>query len=60
VPPCVIAMDELGYVTARRHMDHPGPGTWVYRIALAASYTDVPNTGDPMLYSAPATVRVTG
>jgi hypothetical protein len=60
VPPCVIAMDELGYVSERHDVDHPGAGAWVYRIALAASYTDAPSTGDPMLYSAPAGVRVTG
>ena len=58
VPPCVIAMDELHYVTARQFSDHPGPGTWVYRVALAASYNDDPNAGDPLLYSAPARVTV--
>jgi hypothetical protein len=58
VPPCVIAMDELGYTTLRHFVDRPGSGTWVYRVALAASYNADPNAGDPLLYSAPVTVRV--
>ena len=58
VPPCVIAMDELSHVTARQFIDHPGAGTWDYRVALAASYNDDPQAGDPLLYSAPATVTV--
>ena len=58
VPPCVIAMDELGYATARHFVDRPGKGRWVYRVALAASYTADPNAGDPLLYSGPARVTV--
>jgi hypothetical protein len=58
VRPCVIAMDELGYVAGRHYVDRPGAGTWVYRVALAASYNADPNAGDPLLYSAPVTVRV--
>ncbi len=58
VPPCVIAMDELGYATARTFVDHPGAGRWVYRVALAASYNADPNGGDPLLYSGPADVKV--
>jgi hypothetical protein len=58
VPPCVIAMDELGYTTARHFVDHPGTGSWTYRVALAASYNDDPNAGDPLLYSGPVGVTV--
>ena len=58
VPPCVIAMDELGYATARHFVDHPGAGNWVYRVALAASYNNAPNVGDPLLYSGPVQVTV--
>lgn len=58
VPPCVIAMDELGYVTTRHYVDRPGPGNWTYRVALAASYNNDPNAGDPLVYSAPASVTV--
>jgi hypothetical protein len=60
VPPCVIAMDELAHVTRRAYVDHPGAGRWVYRVALAASYNDDPQAGDPLLYSAPVTVTVGG
>ncbi len=60
VRPCVIAMDELSHVAAARvYVDRPGAGTWVYRVALAASYNADPNAGDPLLYSAPVTVTVT-
>jgi len=58
VPPCVIAMDELGYTTKRSYIDHPGPGRWVYRVALAGSYTADPNGGDPHLFSGPTRVAV--
>ena len=58
VRPCVIAMPELGYTTSRSYLDKPGPGRWIYRVALAASYTDDPSSGDPMLYSGPTQVTV--
>lgn len=58
VPPCVIAMDELGYAGRRHFVDRPGAGTWVYRVALAASYNADPSAGDPLLFSAPVQVTV--
>ena len=51
-------MDELGYAPERHFVDHPGAGTWDYRVALAASYNDDQNAGDPLLYSGPAAVTV--
>ena len=58
VPPCVIAMDELSHVTARHFVDHPGAGAWDYRVALAASYNNDPQAGDPLLFSAASSVTV--
>jgi hypothetical protein len=58
VPPCVIAMPELGYTPERSFVDHPGRGRWIYRVAIAASYTADPNGGDPLLYSGPTEVTV--
>ena len=60
VRPCVIAMDELGYVSSRGFVDHPGAGKWTYRVALAANYNRDPNAGDPLLFSGPAAVTVGG
>jgi hypothetical protein len=39
-------------------VDHPGPGTWTYRIAVAANWLDDPRMGDSFLVSAPVTVTV--
>ena len=60
VPPCVIAMNELSHVTARHFVDRPGAGAWDYRVALAASYNNDPQAGDPLLYSASTVVTVIG
>ena len=37
---------------------HPGPGTYTYRIAVAANWLDDPKMGDVFLVSAPVTVSV--
>jgi len=57
IPTCLIGMTELGYQTSP-FVDRPGRGTWVYRVAQAASYTGAAGEGDPIVYSAPVRVRV--
>ncbi len=39
-------------------VDHPGRGTWTYRIAVGANWLDDPHMGDNFLASAPVTVTV--
>jgi hypothetical protein len=59
VPNCEVSttVTELGYRTSP-FVDKPGRGSWVYRIAQAASHTGDPDVGDPLVYSEPALVTV--
>jgi hypothetical protein len=59
VPNCEIStvFTELGYRTSP-FVDRPGRGSWIYRIAQAASQTKDPDTGDPLVYSEPVAVTV--
>jgi len=38
--------------------DHPGPGTWTYRIGVGANWLNDPTLGDVYLVSKPVTVTV--
>src|SRR5262249_20565066 len=50
---CRLAMKVVGVTHARRLVDRPPPGRWVYRVGLAANWRDDPSGGDVMLLSAP-------
>jgi len=57
VPRCAIHMTELGYHDSP-FVDHPGRGSWVYRVAQSGNYAGASDAGDPLVYSRPVTVTV--
>ncbi len=46
---CNVTMPEVGVSKTNSFVDHPPPGRWVYRVALAANWLDDPAFGDPYL-----------
>lgn len=58
-PRCTVEMDEIGRTREERLLDRdPPPGTWTYRIALAANWRDDLSQGDPFVLSRPLNVSV--
>jgi len=55
---CQLYMDDLGSVRVRSFDDRPGPGSWSYRIGVAANWLNDPSLGDVYVVSPPATVTV--
>jgi hypothetical protein len=55
---CRLYMQTAGSTKARSFVDRPGPGTWTYRIGVAANWIDDPTFGDVTLLSRPVTVTV--
>jgi len=55
---CLINTVPLEAVRRTTAADRPGPGTWTYRIGVAANYRDDPKLGDVFLVSRPVTVTV--
>ena len=55
---CRVFMD-LGPTTRETSLvDRPGPGTWGYRVGVAANWVDDPNLGDIYVISPPVTATV--
>jgi hypothetical protein len=54
---CRLYMDEVGVTRTRRFVDRPGPGTWTYRIGLAANWLDDFRYGDVYVISRPISIR---
>jgi hypothetical protein len=55
---CRVYMDEIGVTGTTRFVDHPGPGTWTYRIGVAANWLNDFRYGDVYVMSPPVTARV--
>ena len=53
---CGLYMDSVGTTKATSFVDHPGRGTWTYRIGVAANWLDDPTLGDIYVVSRPVTV----
>ena len=48
---CNVDLPEVGTTHADEFVDRPGPGTWVYRVAIAANWLNNAGYGDPYLVS---------
>jgi hypothetical protein len=48
---CNVDLPEIGTTHADEFVDHPGPGSWVYRVAIAANWLNNAGYGDPYLVS---------
>jgi hypothetical protein len=55
---CVLAAQSIATTRATTFMDHPGPGTWRYRIGVAANWLNDPKLGDLYVVTKPAEVRI--
>ena len=55
---CRLYMDVLAQQKERSFLDRPGPGTWTYRIGVAANWLNDPLFGDITVVSTPITVTV--
>jgi Dolichyl-phosphate-mannose-protein mannosyltransferase len=53
---CELFMDTVSTTRATTVTDHPGPGTWTYRIGISANWVNDPTLGDVYVVSTPATV----
>jgi hypothetical protein len=55
---CRLYMDSPGATRTTSFTDHPGRGTWTYRIGIAANWLDDPRLGDIYVVSPAVTVRI--
>jgi hypothetical protein len=55
---CIVRSKPIANVSGTTFVDHPGPGTWYYRVAQVASWDGKLENGDPLLLSRPATARI--
>jgi hypothetical protein len=55
---CELFMTVAGTTKAPTFVDHPGPGTWEYRVGVAANWLNDPTLGDVYVVSPPLTVTV--
>ena len=55
---CRLYMDQKAATRTTSTVDHPGTGTWTYRIGVAANWLDDPSLGDIYVVSPPVTVTV--
>jgi len=55
---CQLFMDEVGSSRPTAFVDRPGPGTWTYRIGVAANWLDDPTLGDVYVVSGPVNVTI--
>jgi hypothetical protein len=55
---CQLFMDEVASSRTTSFDDRPGPGTWTYRIGVAANWVNDPKLGDVYVVSAPVDVTV--
>jgi hypothetical protein len=55
---CIFYGVPVGATSAHSFVDHPGPGTWSYRIGVSANWLDDPALGDVTVISRPITVTV--
>ncbi len=55
---CTAFGDSIATTKGTSFVDHPGRGTWTYRIGIAANWVDDPSLGDVYAVSSPASVSV--
>jgi hypothetical protein len=55
---CRLYMDQRAATRTTSTIDHPGTGTWSYRIGVAANWLNDPSLGDIYVVSPPVTVTV--
>jgi hypothetical protein len=55
---CQLVTDDIGAHPGNSFVDKPGPGTWTYRLALAANWENSPLYGDVFSIGLPVTVKV--
>ena len=55
---CTLYVDPVGTTKGTSFVDHPGRGTWTYRIGIAANWLDDPTLGDVYVVSSPVSVSV--
>ena len=55
---CTLTADEIGVTHGALLVDRPKPGTWTYRVGVAANWLNDPAYGDIYFVSRPLTVTV--
>jgi len=55
---CVLYTQSVGTTRASSFNDRPGPGTWTYRIGVAANWLDDPKLGDVYVVTKPARITL--
>jgi hypothetical protein len=55
---CQLYVDEVGTVRTPAFDDRPGPGSWSYRIGVAANWLNDPSLGDVYYVSAPVSAPI--
>jgi len=55
---CALYTNPLATTGATSFADHPGPGTWTYRLGIAANWLNDPLLGDVYVVSKPVTATV--
>jgi hypothetical protein len=55
---CVLFGNTVDTTAHTSFVDHPGRGTWTYRVGVAANWLDDPTLGDVYVVSRPVTVPV--
>ena len=55
---CELFMDSVTATVAPDVVDHPGRGTWTYRVGVAANWLNDPSLGDVYVVSPPVRVTV--
>jgi len=55
---CVLSTSSIVTTRATTFTDHPGPGTWTYRIGVAANWLNDPALGDIYVVTKPAAIRI--
>jgi len=55
---CSLYTDSVATTRATSFTEHPGTGSWTYRIGVAANWLDDPTLGDIYVVSKPVTVTV--
>jgi hypothetical protein len=55
---CRFYGDSIGVTKGQSFVDRPGPGTWTYRIGVAANWLDDQSLGDVTVISTPVSVTV--
>jgi hypothetical protein len=55
---CVLYSESIATTRTTSFTDHPGPGTWTYRVGVAANWLNDPTLGDVYVVTKPTNVTV--